>query len=170
MYLFTDYGRIITRSISLHPRTISQSQVMQNHVKGIHSDKIWADIATKNALKYLTIYLANLPNRHTIWNIWKKNHLSLGVRSPCSKLYGCNLHVKMSLGCKNSPHSNFRSYLQIYCLPNPQRTPSPNTHLPILINEAWATKKSRLLTTNSDCWCTMGHFAQKWSQLRSFKF
>ena len=37
--------------------------VMQNHGLGINSEKIWAESSTKNTLKYLTTYLANLPNR-----------------------------------------------------------------------------------------------------------
>ena len=45
--------------------------LMKNHGLEIHSDKIWADIATKNTLKYLTTYSADLPNLH-IWDIWKK--------------------------------------------------------------------------------------------------
>ena len=36
---------------------------MHNYGLGIHSDNIWPDITTKNTLKYLTTYSADLPNR-----------------------------------------------------------------------------------------------------------
>ena len=35
----------------------------KNHGLGIHSDKTWADTSTKNTLKYITTYSADLPNR-----------------------------------------------------------------------------------------------------------
>ena len=50
---------------------------MKNHGLEIHSDKIWADIATKNTLKYLTTYSADLPNWPKYLGYLKKNKLSL---------------------------------------------------------------------------------------------
>ena len=54
---------------------------MQNHGLEIHCDKIRADSATNNTLKYLTTYSAEMPNRPKYLGYLKK--LSLGVRSPC---------------------------------------------------------------------------------------
>ena len=45
---------------------------MQSHRLGLHSDKVWADNATQNTLKYLTIRLL-CPIGQSIWDIWKEN-------------------------------------------------------------------------------------------------
>ena len=54
--------------------------VMQNHELGIHTNKIWADSTTKNTLKYLETYSADLSKWAKIFGILKK--ISLRVRSP----------------------------------------------------------------------------------------
>ena len=40
---------------------------MQNYKLGIHRDKIWADSATKNTLKYLKSYSADLLKKCSHW-------------------------------------------------------------------------------------------------------
>ena len=56
---------------------------MQNHRLGIHGDVIWADSATKNALKYIKKkpFLINLPNRPKYLGYFLKEKLSLCVHS-----------------------------------------------------------------------------------------
>ena len=46
--------------------------VMQNYKLGIHRDKIWADSTTKNTLKYLKSYSADLPNQPKYIGYFKK--------------------------------------------------------------------------------------------------
>ena len=54
---------------------------MQNHRLGIHSDIIWADSATKNALKYIKKLFWPIGQiGQNIWDMFKEK-LSLGVHS-----------------------------------------------------------------------------------------